>query len=309
MRLVRDDREAKRFWTCRVETRASPASVHSFCYPVASCLFWLLTQRCHFALIEAKGSEGDWGISWSCLLYQKEPAISHVGAACQSHQKMISCPCNVMLVVPRTAVSLCPGGGRERRCIKAVVNGAGLTFFSFLSLFIFLISWSLHCWARASSSCIERELLSRCAAQASRCGGFSCRARAQWHMGFSRWHSQDLYHGLLRCMSLVAHEAGGIFLGPIRGSDPCPLYWQSNSQPLNHQGSLVADFVFNLFIFNWRIIALQFWFDFCHTSTWISLRCTCVSSLLNLPPTPLLCCRAPVWVPWVTWQIPFGYVF
>ena len=28
-------------------------------------------------------------------------------------------------------------------------------------------------------------------------------------------------------------------------------------------------FKFNLFIFNWRIIALQ-WFSFCHTSTWIT---------------------------------------
>ena len=27
------------------------------------------------------------------------------------------------------------------------------------------------------------------------------------------------------------------------------------------------------FIFNWRIIALQYWFHFFHTSTWISHRC------------------------------------
>ena len=39
-----------------------------------------------------------------------------------------------------------------------------------------------------------------------------------------------------------------------------------------------------LFIFNWRIIALQYWFDFCHTSTWISHRYAYVLSLLNLPP-------------------------
>jgi len=38
---------------------------------------------------------------------------------------------------------------------------------------------------------------------------------------------------------------------------------------------------------NWRMIALQYWFDFCHTSTWISHRCTYVPSLLNLPPTSL----------------------
>ena len=28
----------------------------------------------------------------------------------------------------------------------------------------------------------------------------------------------------------------------------------------------------HLFIFNWLMIALQYWFDFCHTSTWISDR-------------------------------------
>ena len=113
MRLVREDREAKRFRACRVQTApAQPASV--LVIPVTSCSFWLLTRRCHFALIEAEGSEGNWGVSRSCLLYQKEPARSHVGAACQSHQKMISCPCKVMLVVPRAAVSLGPGGrGRE----------------------------------------------------------------------------------------------------------------------------------------------------------------------------------------------------
>ena len=37
------------------------------------------------------------------------------------------------------------------------------------------------------------------------------------------------------------------------------------------------------FIFNWRIIALPYCAGFCHTSAWISHRCTCVPSLLNLP--------------------------
>ena len=40
-----------------------------------------------------------------------------------------------------------------------------------------------------------------------------------------------------------------------------------------------------LFIFNWTIIALQYWFDFYLASTWISYRCTYVLSLLNLPST------------------------
>ena len=38
-----------------------------------------------------------------------------------------------------------------------------------------------------------------------------------------------------------------------------------------------------LFFFNWRIIALQYWVFFCHTSTWIRHRYTYVSSLLNHP--------------------------
>ena len=37
------------------------------------------------------------------------------------------------------------------------------------------------------------------------------------------------------------------------------------------------------FIFNWRIIALQYCIGFCHTTTQISHKCTYVSSLLNLP--------------------------
>ena len=53
----------------------------------------------------------------------------------------------------------------------------------------------------------------------------------------------------------------------------------------------------NLYIFNWRIIVLQYCTGFCHTSTWISQRYTYVPSHLNLPPTsyptPLGCHRAP----------------
>ena len=45
-------------------------------------------------------------------------------------------------------------------------------------------------------------------------------------------------------------------------------------------------FFFSLFIcFNWRIITLRQCDGFCHTSVWISLRYTCVPSILNPPPT------------------------
>ena len=49
-------------------------------------------------------------------------------------------------------------------------------------------------------------------------------------------------------------------------------------------------YFFNFFcvcIFNWRIIALQYWFGFCHAATWINHRYTYVPSLLKLPPTSI----------------------
>ena len=69
----------------------------------------------------------------------------------------------------------------------------------------------------------------------------------------------------------------------------------------------VFDFLICKFIFNWRIIALQYRVGFCQTSTWISHRYTYVSSLLNLPPhaTPLGCSvqslsRVPLFAtPWI----------
>ena len=56
--------------------------------------------------------------------------------------------------------------------------------------------------------------------------------------------------------------------------------------------TLLVIYFFNL-IFNWRIITLQYCDGFCHISTWISHRDTHVLSLLNRPPTPLGCHRAP----------------
>ena len=54
---------------------------------------------------------------------------------------------------------------------------------------------------------------------------------------------------------VVAHgpsfsAACGIF--PDQGSNPCPLHWQADSQPLHHQGSPYIDFfiyIFSLFCF------------------------------------------------------------
>ena len=44
-------------------------------------------------------------------------------------------------------------------------------------------------------------------------------------------------------------------------------------------------YLLKLFIFNWRITALQYCVGFCHASAWISHRDTYVPSLLTLLPT------------------------
>ena len=69
------------------------------------------------------------------------------------------------------------------------------------------------------------------------------------------------------------------------------LHWQVNSLPLCHLGSLessIAQMIMwvQWFFLNWRIIALQCCVGFCHTTMWVSRKCTYVPSLLNLPPTP-----------------------
>ena len=65
------------------------------------------------------------------------------------------------------------------------------------------------------------------------------------------------------------------------GFDPWSgkISWKRKWQP-------TLGFFFLIIIFNWKIIALQYFVGFCHTSTWISHRHTYVPSLLNLSPTP-----------------------
>ena len=81
-----------------------------------------------------------------------------------------------------------------------------------------------------------------CGARTSHCGGFSCcRTRA-----LGAWASVVVARGLWSVGSVVvAHGlscsvACGIF--PDQGSNPCPLHWQADSQPLRHQGSPINIF-------------------------------------------------------------------
>ena len=53
-----------------------------------------------------------------------------------------------------------------------------------------------------------------------------------------------------------------------------PCFNQSNSEEIHYS------FFFNLFIFNWKIIVLQYCVGFCQTSTWISHRFTLLLTVL-----------------------------
>ena len=99
-----------------------------------------------------------------------------------------------------------------------------------------------------------------CGARASHGGGFSCcRARAlgaRASVAVARGLSSCGLQALERRSVIVVHglscsAACGIF--PDQGSNPGPLHWQADSQPLCHQGSpdplLILEFLaanFNL---------------------------------------------------------------
>ena len=103
------------------------------------------------------------------------------------------------------------------------------SFFFFFKLFIYLFIYLWLCWVFIS----VRGLFPVAASgghSSSRCAGLSLsrplllRSTGSRHAG-----SVTVAHGL------SCSAACGIF--PDQGSNPCPLHWQADSQPLRHQGS------------------------------------------------------------------------
>ena len=101
-------------------------------------------------------------------------------------------------------------------------------FNSFLKKFllIYLFSYLWLCWVFVSVRGLSLVVASG-GHSSSRCAGLSLsRPLLLWSTGSRRAGSVVVVHGL------SCSEACGIF--PDQGSNPCPLHWQVDSQPLRH---------------------------------------------------------------------------
>ena len=121
----------------------------------------------------------------------------------------------------------------------------------FSNLFIYLFFYLWLCWVFVSMRGLSLVVASG-GQSSSRCAGLSL--------------SRPL---LLRSISsrragsvVVAHgpscsTACGIF--PDQGSNPCPLHWQADSQPLRHQGSPLSLFLISRFSVRKIIVSQSCW--------------------------------------------------
>ena len=102
-----------------------------------------------------------------------------------------------------------------------------LLFHSYFNLFIYLFLWL--CWVFVSVRGLSPVAASG-GHSSSRCAGLSkSRPLPLRSTGSRRAGSVIVAHGP------SCSAACGIF--PDQGSNPCPLHWQADSQPLRHQGS------------------------------------------------------------------------
>ena len=113
----------------------------------------------------------------------------------------------------------------------------GLWFYLFIYLFILFYFWL--CWVFVSVQGLPLVAASR-GHSSSRCAGLSpSRPLLLRSTGSRRAGSVVVAHGPSFSASC------GIF--PDQGSNPCPLHWQADSQPLCHQGSPRWQFLSVLF--------------------------------------------------------------
>ena len=85
-----------------------------------------------------------------------------------------------------------------------------------------MVALGLRCCPWAFSGCSKQGLFSDCGARVSHCGGFASLLLVAELHGFS---------------SCGAHCPVACGILPERGSNPCPLHWQTDASPLGHQAS------------------------------------------------------------------------
>ena len=124
---------------------------------------------------------------------------------------------------------------------KSMLSSYYYSYFKFY-LFIYLFYLWL-CWVFVSVWGLYLVVASG-GHSSLRCAGLSLsRPLLLWSTGSKRAGSVIVAHGP------SCSAACGIF--PDQGSNPCPLHWQADSQPLRHQGNPVA------IIINLRIRTLE----------------------------------------------------
>ena len=101
--------------------------------------------------------------------------------------------------------------------------------FSLIIDFLFLATRGLCHYTRTFPSCGEWGRLSSCGEWACHCSGFSC--GGTWALGCTGFSGCGTWAQLPR----------GMWKLPDQGVNQCPLQWQVDSLPLDHQGSPTAD--------------------------------------------------------------------
>ena len=144
----------------------------------------------------------------------------------------------------RRGEGYCRASGRTCENVVSPSQGSLKHFFFFkelltlfIYLFIYLFIWL--CWVFVSVHGLSLVVASG-GHSSSRCAGLSpSRPLLLRSTGSRRAGSVVVAHGP------SCSTACGIF--PDQGSNPCPLHWQADSQPLRHQGSPLKHFYWSLF--------------------------------------------------------------
>ena len=145
-------------------------------------------------------------------------------------------------------------------------------FVFFFLIFIYLFIYFWLCWVFVSVWGLSLVVASG-GHSSSRCAGLSL----SWPLLFRSTSSRHA-GSVVVAHGLSCSAACGIF--PDQGSNPCPLHWQADSQPLCHQGRPV--------IFWWWLF-WQVWGDISFYSGFAFLWWLVTSSIFSFTRWPSVC--------------------